>query len=75
MHQVLDELAITTTGPGLCPIDGPVRRWLTGQSVRDGLLTLLVQHTSASLTIQGTLNGTSRETVFFNPQDDSTEFF
>ena len=52
MHQILDELAIATSGPGLCPIDGPVRRWLSEQPVQDGLLTLLVQHTSASLTIQ-----------------------
>jgi secondary thiamine-phosphate synthase enzyme len=52
MHQVLDELAVTTPGPGLCPIDAAVRAWLSGQRVRDGLLTMLVLHTSASLTIQ-----------------------
>lgn len=52
MQQILDELAITTSGPGLVPIDGPVRRWLAGQKVREGLLTLLARHTSASLTIQ-----------------------
>ena len=52
MQQILDRLAIDTPGPGLHPIDGPLRRWLAGQPVRDGLLTLLLQHTSASLTIQ-----------------------
>ena len=52
MRQVVDEIEIPTSGPGLHAIDAPVRRWLAGQGVREGLLTLLVQHTSASLTIQ-----------------------
>lgn len=52
MRQVLDEVSVETSGPGLHPIDGPVRRWLGGQDITDGLLTLLIQHTSASLTIQ-----------------------
>lgn len=52
MQQIIDELSVTTPGPGLHPIDHQVRNWLRGQPVRDGLLTLLVRHTSASLTIQ-----------------------
>ena len=52
MQQILDELSLNTSGPGLHPIDAPVRRWLADQPVQDGLLTLLIQHTSASLTIQ-----------------------
>ncbi len=39
---------IPTTGPGLCEFTRQVTDWVTG----DGLLTLLVQHTSASLLIQ-----------------------
>ena len=52
MDQVIDEISIATPGPGLHPIDHPVRDWLASTSIRDGLLTLLVQHTSCSLTIQ-----------------------
>ena len=52
MQQIIDELTISTKGPGLCPIDRQIRDWLRRQQIRDGLLTLLVQHTSASLTIQ-----------------------
>ena len=39
---------IQTQGPGLYEFTGQVADWVTG----DGLLTLLVQHTSASLLIQ-----------------------
>ncbi len=39
---------IQTRGPGLCEFTRQVADWVTG----DGLLTLLVQHTSASLLIQ-----------------------
>ncbi len=41
---------IDTRGPGLTEFTDAVARWLRGQG--DGLLTLLVQHTSASLVIQ-----------------------
>lgn len=39
---------ITTHGPGLYEFTSDVARWVTGT----GLLTLMVQHTSASLLIQ-----------------------
>ncbi|UOA28197.1 secondary thiamine-phosphate synthase enzyme YjbQ [Pseudosulfitobacter sp. DSM 107133] len=41
---------IDTQGPGLTEFTDTVARWVRGQG--DGLLTLLVQHTSASLLIQ-----------------------
>lgn len=41
---------IDTNGPGLTEFTTTVAGWLGGQG--DGLLTLLVQHTSASLLIQ-----------------------
>ncbi len=41
---------IDTHGPGLTEFTNTVARWLRGQG--DGMLTLLVQHTSASLLIQ-----------------------
>lgn len=39
---------ITTQGPGLYPFTADVADWARG----DGLLTLFIQHTSASLVIQ-----------------------
>lgn len=44
------EFEIATAGPGLTEVTQEIAAWLRGQG--DGLLTLLVQHTSASLLIQ-----------------------
>lgn len=52
MRQIIDELEFRTPGPGLIMITAQVAQWLTGQGGGDGLLTLLCQHSSASLTIQ-----------------------
>ena len=52
MHQITGELEISTRGPGLVPITRDVMAWLDASRARDGLLTMLVRHTSASLTIQ-----------------------
>ena len=41
---------ISTAGQGLYTFTRPVARWLAGE--QDGLLTLMVRHTSASLLIQ-----------------------
>ncbi|MGJ8627492.1 MAG: secondary thiamine-phosphate synthase enzyme YjbQ [Sulfitobacter sp.] len=41
---------ISTDGQGLTEFTGQVARWIKGNS--DGVLTLMVQHTSASLLIQ-----------------------
>jgi len=44
------EFVIETRGPGLTEVTCDVARWLAGSG--DGLLTLMVRHTSASLLIQ-----------------------
>lgn len=44
-------LSFATRGPGLTEITGEVAGWLAGQG-GDGLATLFVRHTSASLLIQ-----------------------
>jgi secondary thiamine-phosphate synthase enzyme len=44
------EFVIETRGPGLTEFTRDVARWLEGAG--DGLLTLMVRHTSASLLIQ-----------------------
>ena len=45
-------LQVGTRGKGLYEITGQIDGWLESAGVRDGLLTVLVQHTSASLIIQ-----------------------
>ena len=52
MQQVMDSLDLPARGPGLHEITGAVTGWLGGQVIRDGLLTLYLRHTSASLVIQ-----------------------
>ncbi|WP_374107078.1 secondary thiamine-phosphate synthase enzyme YjbQ [Maritalea mobilis] len=44
------EFEIETRGAGLVEFTGQVARWVSGQG--DGVLTLMVRHTSASLLIQ-----------------------
>jgi secondary thiamine-phosphate synthase enzyme len=46
------KLEIATRGKGLYPFTREVTKWLAHTGARDGLLTLFLQHTSASLVIQ-----------------------
>ena len=48
-HQIL---AVRTRGQGLTDITHDVAAFVRGSGITDGLLTLFIQHTSASLTIQ-----------------------
>ena len=43
---------ISTTGSGLYEFTRDVSRWVAGTDCDEGLLTLLIQHTSASLLVQ-----------------------
>ena len=52
MRQAQHHLAVETHGKGLTEITETVARWLAGQGVATGLLTLFCRHTSASLLIQ-----------------------
>lgn len=52
MKQAHTAIAIATRGKGLYPFTRHAARWLAGQGVRQGLLTVFVQHTSCSLVIQ-----------------------
>lgn len=52
MQQSSHRLQISTRGKGLYEITGQIAGWLRESAVRTGLLTVFVQHTSASLTIQ-----------------------
>jgi secondary thiamine-phosphate synthase enzyme len=51
-RQVMTVVAIPTRGPGLIDLTAIVGDWLAGQCARDGLLTVYVRHTSASLLVQ-----------------------
>ena len=52
MRQHFYELVISTRGRGLYEFTRDVEKWLAQNQFRDGLLTLHVRHTSASLLIQ-----------------------
>lgn len=52
MRQGSGELSVATRGKGLYNLTRDVARWLAGQGVSDGLLTVFVPHTSASVVIQ-----------------------
>jgi secondary thiamine-phosphate synthase enzyme len=61
MRQATATLSVTTSGKGLYEITGKVTAWVRQQGIRTGLLTVFVQHTSASLTIQENADPDVRE--------------
>ena len=52
MRQAIARISQRTTGRGLVDITADVADWVGEQDMTEGLLTLFIQHTSASLTIQ-----------------------
>ncbi|MGC9969715.1 MAG: secondary thiamine-phosphate synthase enzyme YjbQ [Bryobacteraceae bacterium] len=52
MRQASHQLRVPTRGQGLYEITAPIEAWAAGQHMRTGLLTVFVQHTSASLVVQ-----------------------
>lgn len=52
MRQLFHQISINTHGKGLYMLSPAVSRWLSQTAIRNGLLSLLIQHTSASLVIQ-----------------------
>lgn len=52
MRQASGSSRVRTPGRGLIEITGEVAAWAAAQGMREGLLTLFVRHTSASLLIQ-----------------------
>ncbi|WP_084398478.1 secondary thiamine-phosphate synthase enzyme YjbQ [Henriciella aquimarina] len=49
---MIDTLTVSTTGPGLYEFTREARRFVSEAGVSEGLLTVFVRHTSASLLIQ-----------------------
>jgi secondary thiamine-phosphate synthase enzyme len=52
MRQVKDSLMVQTDGQGLYEITARVQAWVAAQGIGQGMLTLYLHHTSASLLIQ-----------------------
>ena len=52
MEQALGSLTVHAQRQGLVEITDEIAVWLAEQKVRDGLLTVFIRHTSASLLIQ-----------------------
>src|SRR5512146_50425 len=52
LRQAFEELTLATRGRGLYEFTGEVTDWLARQGFQEGLLTLHLRHTSASLLIQ-----------------------
>lgn len=52
LDHALGELMIRTRGEGFADVTGELDRWLAAEGAEDGLLTVLLRHTSASLVIQ-----------------------
>jgi secondary thiamine-phosphate synthase enzyme len=52
VRQISHQLFIQTRGKGLYAITRAVSLWLSESGIRQGLLTLFIQHTSASLVVQ-----------------------
>ena len=55
-RQAFHELVIATRGRGLVEFTDEVENWIAENHFRDGLLTLHLRHTSASLLIQENAN-------------------
>jgi secondary thiamine-phosphate synthase enzyme len=52
MKQFVHRIEVSTRGKGLYPVSREIENWAGGQHLHTGLLTVFIQHTSASLTIQ-----------------------
>jgi secondary thiamine-phosphate synthase enzyme len=52
VKHVYGELRVATRGKGLYEITREVRKWVAAQQIQNGLCTVFIRHTSASLIIQ-----------------------
>ena len=52
LRQALHEVTVSTRGRGLYDFTAELERWVAANHFREGLLTLHLQHTSASLVVQ-----------------------
>ena len=52
MQQAFHEFTVATQGKGLYAFTPQIRAWVQASGIQQGLLTLYIRHTSASLLIQ-----------------------
>jgi len=52
MKQFIHRIQVATRGKGLYPLNREIEGWVEGRGLSTGILTIFIQHTSASLTIQ-----------------------
>ncbi len=52
MRQLSTELTVATRGRGLHEVSDRLRAWVAESGIREGLLTVFIRHTSASLLVQ-----------------------
>lgn len=52
LRQAQDELAVATKGRGLFDVTRSLREFSSQHGAREGLLTVFIRHTSASLLVQ-----------------------
>lgn len=52
MKQAHHNLSLRSGGQGLYEVTNEIAAWLGDQPIREGLLTVFIQHTSASLLVQ-----------------------
>ena len=60
MKQRSHTLTVETAGKGLVPVTAPIARWVEQAGITEGLLTVFIRHTSASLLIQENADPTVR---------------
>ena len=70
MQQAHHRLTVATPGRGFIDMTARVARWLAEVRAGDGLATLFLRHTSASLTI---LNGRREDDFTANPSSKVVE--
>lgn len=52
MRQLSAEITVATRGRGLHEVSDRLRAWVAQSGIREGLLTVFIRHTSASLLVQ-----------------------
>lgn len=60
MRQAFHEITVPTRGKGLYAVTREVRDWVRAGGIEQGVLTLYIRHTSASLLIQENYDPTVR---------------
>ena len=65
--QNIETIYVNTSGQGLYEITSKVSTWIKNKKIKNGLLTIFIQHTSCSLLIQENADPTV--------QEDLNEFF